>query len=537
MYEIVTVCLDDFIASELSRLYGNTGYNFRINNSVSNLAELTGKLLTIIPDLAIIDCDNADQIVTAAVGILKSANDLVKIILVGDSTKSENCPVFAKLLGLSNCRFYEKTSFIGEYLGNISEIKSEIENSYTQSSVRNEAFEMRETIYINNLLDGYFIVNEPTLTYYPRSRTRLLAFESFYILKAGIALNHNFVERKPSFALWTKMLRSNALDFFNSRYDSIVYRRPDNLSVAVIIRSPNGDDPEFLKGLYNDCVDFVKYINSNSMFKINIGVSNCSSDPNSIHECFIRSSYALSSLVTTADPYNKVVLFSDLKRPIIPDFAYIQKIKNDIISAMAAKDIKIIEETLDETFNKLLDNGYGPNTIVDVLVTITSSCSVIYDNAIWPYFVYTWDVFGSSGFIYDMFDANEIKILLKNLIFGLIESEKKNTASKQSILVRRIKKTVEDNFDDPGFTVEQIADAIFMNYNYICSAFKKETGSTINQYIKNRRMSRAIELMHSGERDITSLSGKVGFSDSSYFSKCFKQYFGVTPKTYIKQRM
>ena len=48
-------------------------------------------------------------------------------------------------------------------------------------------------------------------------------------------------------------------------------------------------------------------------------------------------------------------------------------------------------------------------------------------------------------------------------------------------------------------------------------------------------MSRAAELLHSGEMiTVAEVAYQVGFSDSLYFSRCFKQYFGVTPSKYQK---
>ena len=61
------------------------------------------------------------------------------------------------------------------------------------------------------------------------------------------------------------------------------------------------------------------------------------------------------------------------------------------------------------------------------------------------------------------------------------------------------------------------------------------TGTTPKDYIRTKRMARAAELLRSGEMTtVAEVAYKVGFSDALYFSRCFKQHFGVTPSKYQK---
>lgn len=65
--------------------------------------------------------------------------------------------------------------------------------------------------------------------------------------------------------------------------------------------------------------------------------------------------------------------------------------------------------------------------------------------------------------------------------------------------------------------------------DHLCMLFKKATGMTIAKYIKTERLKAAKELLEGG-MSVSATAYTVGFCSESYFIKCFKDYYGVTPK-------
>ena len=68
--------------------------------------------------------------------------------------------------------------------------------------------------------------------------------------------------------------------------------------------------------------------------------------------------------------------------------------------------------------------------------------------------------------------------------------------------------------------------------NYIGSTFKKEFGTSINDYINKYRVIMAKELMKDSDMKMYEISYAVGYADQHYFSKVFKKYEGVSPTDY-----
>lgn len=80
-------------------------------------------------------------------------------------------------------------------------------------------------------------------------------------------------------------------------------------------------------------------------------------------------------------------------------------------------------------------------------------------------------------------------------------------------------------------TVEQLAEQIHFNPNYLIRLFKKEIGATPYRYICEQRMHRALALIRQG-RPIAEVAGLVGFQDRSSFTRAFHEYWGTTPTEY-----
>ncbi|MBQ8762705.1 MAG: helix-turn-helix transcriptional regulator [Clostridia bacterium] len=82
-------------------------------------------------------------------------------------------------------------------------------------------------------------------------------------------------------------------------------------------------------------------------------------------------------------------------------------------------------------------------------------------------------------------------------------------------------------------SLSDIAFECGISKDHMSMIFKKYTGITIPQYIKKERLNASKELLKSG-MSISQAAYTVGFSTESYFIKCFKDEFGITPAVFAK---
>ena len=93
---------------------------------------------------------------------------------------------------------------------------------------------------------------------------------------------------------------------------------------------------------------------------------------------------------------------------------------------------------------------------------------------------------------------------------------------------------VATHLGDSDFTIDTLATMMHMGRTKLYGKVKDLTGVTPNKYIMNERMKKAAELLATGEYTVAIVSYKIGLEDASYFNKCFKSYFGISPSKYGK---
>ena len=80
--------------------------------------------------------------------------------------------------------------------------------------------------------------------------------------------------------------------------------------------------------------------------------------------------------------------------------------------------------------------------------------------------------------------------------------------------------------------ISDIAKKIDINPNYLCELFKKETGISINNFVKKKKIQAAEKLLIYEDFSVAELADILGFASSSHFIETFKAETGLTPKTY-----
>ena len=83
-----------------------------------------------------------------------------------------------------------------------------------------------------------------------------------------------------------------------------------------------------------------------------------------------------------------------------------------------------------------------------------------------------------------------------------------------------------------NLSVETIAAALFVSPSKLQKKFKAETGVSIGKYIHERIMFTAERKLRQKNMTLKEISESLGFCDQFYFSRCFSQKYGVSPRTF-----
>ncbi len=100
----------------------------------------------------------------------------------------------------------------------------------------------------------------------------------------------------------------------------------------------------------------------------------------------------------------------------------------------------------------------------------------------------------------------------------------------------KMKEIIERSFSDSDFGVEQLGDMMGMSRAQLYRKTKALTNYSPVELIRNMRLKRAQQMLAQGDDTIAQVAYSVGFTAPSYFTKCYKDFFGEMPNELVKRK-
>lgn len=132
-------------------------------------------------------------------------------------------------------------------------------------------------------------------------------------------------------------------------------------------------------------------------------------------------------------------------------------------------------------------------------------------------------------------NLNELNTVLYTVAETLSAQMTRETATQENLTVKRAKSLIHEFYSD-GITQEEIAHKLGITPEYLSTQFRKETGDTFSNYIRDYRIKKSKELLLGTQLKLHQISAQVGYSDPKYFSQVFKKVVGQLPVDYRKTR-
>jgi len=98
-------------------------------------------------------------------------------------------------------------------------------------------------------------------------------------------------------------------------------------------------------------------------------------------------------------------------------------------------------------------------------------------------------------------------------------------------IVRVVHEYVADHLDGE-LSLTRLAELVHHSPTYLSRTYRKHTGSTLFEYIADRRMGEAKRLLSAGGMKIHEIAAAVGYESAPHFTRFFKKQFGLTPQEY-----
>ena len=103
------------------------------------------------------------------------------------------------------------------------------------------------------------------------------------------------------------------------------------------------------------------------------------------------------------------------------------------------------------------------------------------------------------------------------------------------IIVKRCKQYIKIHYQS-DISLTALSSLLGANTTALCRKFKEETGETIFQYLVHLRIEAACKMLRTTKRSISEIAYHSGFNTLPHFNRKFKEFMGVSPKDFRKER-
>ncbi len=153
---------------------------------------------------------------------------------------------------------------------------------------------------------------------------------------------------------------------------------------------------------------------------------------------------------------------------------------------------------------------------------------------------------GADAYLTKPYNIQELKVHLNNLIQQRKNLRKKfagdsdlalkdiTVTSVDEKFLKKIIEITEENLWNCEFDVASMTEEMGMSRMQLFRKLKALTDQTPSEFIRTIRLKRAAQLIKKNYGNVAEITYEVGFNNLSYFAKCFKELFGVSPSEYAK---
>ena len=155
---------------------------------------------------------------------------------------------------------------------------------------------------------------------------------------------------------------------------------------------------------------------------------------------------------------------------------------------------------------------------------------------------------GADSYLSKPFNARLLTVRLRNLIENRHRLQSFFTDGSNATLqkapvadidkgfLEKLYALIDTHLSDPDLSVEELGEQIGLSRVQLYRKTKALCGYAPNELLRIARLKRAASLLAGTEKTIAEITYEVGFSSPSYFTKCYKEYFGENPTEFLKRK-
>lgn len=154
---------------------------------------------------------------------------------------------------------------------------------------------------------------------------------------------------------------------------------------------------------------------------------------------------------------------------------------------------------------------------------------------------------GADSYIPKPFNRRHLQVRVKKLLelrkklhetyrgHLVVEEDEGQISRMDRKFLNKISKIVEEHHDKEELTIEELSQIVGLSRVHVYRKIKKLTGMSVSEFVRSVKLRLSLDLLKKSGKSISEIAYEVGFSSPSYFTKSFKEQFGISPTEYAKK--
>lgn len=101
--------------------------------------------------------------------------------------------------------------------------------------------------------------------------------------------------------------------------------------------------------------------------------------------------------------------------------------------------------------------------------------------------------------------------------------------------LNRVQDVLDSKLTESSFSIQEFSDAVGLSRMQLHRKLKALTGLSASEFVRSQRLKLAAALLEKSDINVSQIGYQVGFNDPSYFTKCFKEAYGLSPTEFSKK--
>lgn len=293
----------------------------------------------------------------------------------------------------------------------------------------------------------------------------------------------------------------------------------NRIAVFVSVEAP--DDKDLIRQFHEIAKDIYTDLTIAIGQGVRAGISRISNELKNVSVCY---NDALSALNRTSP--NGEVLFSENQGGTSDENTAISKIHERILNRLKLGDTAGVQFLAGLCISVQRDAhaelDFIKGNVFELLISarnLAKSANPYYENQAFSTLFSSLNKIG---------DVSSLQDFLKNRLAECAAVIFSSREYKENPVIKKVRAYISENLSE-NISLDEAASAAGTSSFYLSKLFKEETGETFINYLTDRRLEKAKRLLIETDLSIKEITGQAGYNDQNYFSRLFKNKFGVSP--------